>query len=198
MLRFDIRDVLKKLSKTASRMKHQVDSVSMNLPLGTNITFKPNTAETDTAKEIVIFLSDRRVLDSSECCEDCVEAALKSIGEIREFLVQRQLALKHESDSILFVLIEIMLTEIRQFQTYAQKLAPARQTAHLERAEENYYVALNRLRGELLAALAQVANIAKMPIKTQMLNNYPNISRNEQSGYSVTYNRDLYTHVADE
>lgn len=198
MLRFDVREILKRLSRTASRAKRQVDSVSVNLPLGTNITFKPNTVETDTAKEIVIFLSDRRVLDSGECCEDCVEAALKSIGEIREFLVQKQLALKNESDSILFMLIEVILTEIRQFQTYAQKLAPAGQTAHLERAKENYYVALNRLRGELLAILAQIANIAKMPIKTQMLNNYPNISRNEESGYSVTYNRDLYTPAADE
>ena len=137
-----------------------MDSVSVNLPFGT-INIKPHSRESETAKEIVIFLSDRRVLDAAECCDECVDAALKSIQEIRAFLVEKQLGLKDHTDSVLYMLVEIMLTELRQFQTQVQILErPQRGGARILETEPNYYLALNCLRGELLALLSQIANIA--------------------------------------
>lgn len=192
MLKFDLRDAWAKMKTALQRSKRYVDSVSITMPFGT-INLKPNEIESETAKEIVIFLSDRRVLDASECCDSCVSAALQSIQEIRAFLVQKELILKGHTDSVLYLLIEMMLTAIRQFQTHCERLQLPSRTVGLEQNGDSYYEALNALRGTLLALLSQIANIARIPLGQKvLLGNYSSIEVSEKGDYLVRWQSDQY------
>ena len=55
--------------------------------------FTPNEEEISVAKETIIRLRGRRVLNSSECCDNCIERALESLNKIRYELVDLQVKL---------------------------------------------------------------------------------------------------------
>jgi hypothetical protein len=81
-----------KLAPLLERAQHlpaRIDGISIRLPF-VNVTVKPDNVERKVAREIVIRLADRRVLNSFECCDGCIESALKSLQEIRSILVDKQ------------------------------------------------------------------------------------------------------------
>ncbi len=106
----------------------------------------------------MIRLADRRVLNAWECCDGCIDGALKSIQEIRRMLVDKQVELAHRTDSALYLLIELMAEGIRQFLTFEQSLSTGRD----DRAEvqEGYFAGLEMLRAHLHRSLRQVSVIA--------------------------------------
>jgi hypothetical protein len=57
------------------------------------------------ARELVIRLIDRRVLSAWECCDDCIDRALVSLQEIRQILVDKQVALSDMPEGPLYLLI---------------------------------------------------------------------------------------------
>src|SRR5882724_11623007 len=89
-----------KLARLLERAQHlpaKIDGVSLRLPF-VNVTVKPDNVEQKVAREIVIRLADRRVLNSFECCDGCIESALKSLQEIRSILVNNQVELSDRTD----------------------------------------------------------------------------------------------------
>lgn len=67
-------------------------------------------------------MADRRVLSGQECCDGCIDDALKSLQDLRQMLVDKQVELSDMQDGPLFLLIDMMRVGIRQFQTYEQLL----------------------------------------------------------------------------
>jgi len=60
------------LSALISRMRRlpkAVDGVSLNFPF-VRVSVKPQGLERRVAREVVIRLADRRVLNAFECCDD--------------------------------------------------------------------------------------------------------------------------------
>ena len=162
---FDISGVLRKARRIASK---RVAGVTLSLPF-VSVSVNPKDRERQIAREIVIRLKDRRVLSAWECCDDCIERALKSLGEIRAFLVEKELELSDSHDGPLFLLIEMMAAGIRQFLTFEQRLSVAEvQRIHpqarqrLEESKQTYFDALEMLRGHLSRCLGQIAVLAKM------------------------------------
>ncbi|MDO5632730.1 MAG: hypothetical protein Q4G22_12970 [Paracoccus sp. (in: a-proteobacteria)] len=102
------------------RDKH-VGEVTLNLPF-ISVAVNPKDKERQIARELVIRLADRRVLSSWECCDGCIDNALKSLGEIRGILVDKQVELADLQDGPLYMLIDAMARGIRQFMTYEELL----------------------------------------------------------------------------
>ena len=121
----------------------------------------------------MIRLSDRRVLSAWECCDDCIDNALKSLGEIRFLLVDKQVELADVRDGPLYLLIDAMALGIRQFMTFDELLkrddsAPSHpRFGDFHRppdVRQAYFDGLELLRGHLSRCLGQVAVIAGMDV----------------------------------
>jgi hypothetical protein len=52
----------------------------------------------------MIRLPDKRVLDSKECCDDCIKKSLESIQAIRAILIDKQFNLSHVHDGSVYLL----------------------------------------------------------------------------------------------
>lgn len=171
--RFDIGESIARLRAVA-----RVDGVSIRLP-GISVNVKVDDIEKRVAREIVIRLADRRVLNSRECCDSCISNALASLEEIRALLVDKQVQLADVNDRPLFLLISIALEGIRQFLTFEE-----RTKQHARRLSggavdedagfpapgffycERYLRALEQLRAHLFRTLAQIAALADLEIQT--------------------------------
>ena len=169
-LRFDVRKLLAKARRTLNK---RVSGAQIHLP-GFTFSVAPVDPEVKVARQLVIWLADRRVLNAFECCDGCIDRSLVSLLKIREHLVQKQVELSELSDGVLFFLIEFMLQGLRQFLTYEEQLKrqftgddhsrlfPDKHRPHVLR--ENYFAALGVLREHLYGAIVQIAIIAKVTI----------------------------------
>lgn len=134
-----------------------VDGVSINLPF-VSISVKPDDTERRVAREIVIRMADRRVLNSFECCDDCIDRALASLQEIRRLLVDKQVELSGHADGALYLLLEVMAEALRQFSTFEQRLGEG------VKDRERYFAALEMLRAHLHRTLRQVSIVGNVTI----------------------------------
>lgn len=169
--RFDFRNLL---SDARRKIANRVDGLSISLPF-ISFRMRPDNLEEKIARELVIRMADRRVLNSSECCDNCIDEALASLQKIRELLVDKQVELSHAVDSPLSFLIALQLEAIRQFLTFEQRInanaAPSQfvipESGDFRRppdAREQYFAALEMLRAHLHRCLLQTANIGKTTI----------------------------------
>ncbi|KQC06303.1 MAG: hypothetical protein APR62_08090 [Smithella sp. SDB] len=165
--KFDLRDII---SKARKEINDRISGVTITLPF-LEFSVHPEATEKKVAKEIVIRLADRRVLNAFECCDDCIEHALTSLQEIRSLLVNKQVEMANLTNTTLFLLIELMLEAIRQFFTFEEQLRKHKHIAlelpgHLRSPDtkELYFASLEMLRGHLHRCLLQVAAIAGIAI----------------------------------
>jgi hypothetical protein len=161
--KFDLRDLL---TKARRLVNDRVSGVSIKLPFLT-FSVQPEATEERVAKEIVIRLADRRVLNTFECCDDCIDKALASLQEIRSLLVDKQVELANLSNTALYLLTELMIEAIRQFFTYEERLRNRREAvfelpgrSRPPDSKELYFAALEMLRAHLHRCLLQLSAIA--------------------------------------
>jgi hypothetical protein len=164
--KFDVGGLVRRLRKLPAT----VDGVTISLPV-VEISVKPDGTERKVAREVVIRLADRRVLTSSECCDNCIDDALTSLQEIRQIIVDKQVELSDKTDTALYVLLDSVRDSIRQFLTFEQRLNKGgtvdhrNQNTSFRRAAESrelYFAALEMLRAHIHRTLAQVTKIAGM------------------------------------
>jgi hypothetical protein len=164
---FDITDVLKRLRRIA---RSRIGNVTLSLPF-ISVGVSPKSREKQVAREIVIRLKDRRVLNAWECCDDCIDKALGSLQEIRRHLVDKQVELSELQDGPLYLLIDAMTLGIRQFLTFEQRLTqggappggpPKSDLYRTSEVRQAYFDGLEILRGHLSRCLGQVAKLAGM------------------------------------
>jgi len=158
-LRFDVGHLL---AKARSKLNNQVSGVTIKLPF-ISFSVKPDDVEKQAAREIVIQLADRRVLNAFECCDDCIDRALNSLQDIRKLLLEKQLVLSKSTDSSLFLVTDLMLIAIRQFLTFIERLNSESAVILPDRKYKNqeaYFAALEVLRAHLYQCLVQVSIIA--------------------------------------
>jgi hypothetical protein len=151
--KFDLSSVVSR----ARRLPKAVDGISINLPF-VSVSVKPDNTERRVAREIVIRMADRRVLNAFECCDDCIDRALASLQEIRRFIVDKQVDLADHADGALYLLLEAMAEGIRQFSTFEQRLSRRPED------REKYFAALEMLRAHLHRVLLQVSVLGDVKI----------------------------------
>jgi hypothetical protein len=163
------------LTRARQQVKSRLGDVTLNLPF-ISIAVSPRDRECQVARELVIRLRDRRVLSAWECCDDCIEKALKSLSEIREVIVDKQVELAEFQDGPLYLLLEMMGLGIRQFMTFEELLRRDENAPPHPRfgkiyqpldTRQAYFDALEVLRGHLSRCLGQIAAIAGMPALSQ-------------------------------
>jgi hypothetical protein len=157
------------LSSVVKRMKGLPIAVDAKIKISIpffELTVKPDDRENKVAREIIIRLADRRVLNSSECCDNCIDEALGSLKEIRKVLVEKQVELSDKSDSALYILIDSIREAIRQFQTFEQRLNGKHKVEGRRYAErESYFAARELLRGHIYRTLLQIAKVGDFDIR---------------------------------
>lgn len=165
--KFNVSDLVQKARRYT---KKRVDGVTINLPF-ISFSVRPDDLEQKAAREIVIRLANKRVLNAFECCDSCVEKALASLQEIRSLLVDKQVELAGQADGALFLIMELMLEAIRQFFTFEEGLRtvnpnfPGEIHSRMHRVDlEPYFAALEMLRGHLFRCLSQIAVVADTTI----------------------------------
>lgn len=169
--KFDFRAQLKNARR---KLNSRVGSVSVNLPF-LSFSLNPDDLEQRVAREIVIRMADRRVLNAFECCDNCIDQALSSLQEIRRILVDKQVELSGAPDSPLYLLIELQVEAIRQFLTFEQGLNKSARLGPVlpdvpgdfrrpTYVREQYFAALEMLRAHLHRCLVQVSKIANTAI----------------------------------
>lgn len=163
-------DVSELISKAMRHIKNRVDGVVVRLPF-VSISIKPDDLEQKVAREVVIRLADKRVLNAFECCDSCIEHALSSLQEIRAILVDKEVELSRQTDGGLYLILEMMLEGIRRFFTFEEGLRvansdlPGEPHTRLHRHDlQPYFAALEMLRGHLYRCLVQVAVVANTRI----------------------------------
>lgn len=164
--KFDFRAQLKEARR---KLNTRVGSVSINLPF-LSFSLNPDDLEKRVAREIVIRMADRRVLNAFECCDNCIDQALSSLQEIRRILIDKQVELSGAPDSPLYLLIELQVEAIRQFLTFEQRLnqtagpgAVIDTPSDFRRpapVREQYFAGLEMLRAHLHRCLFEVSKIA--------------------------------------
>ncbi|WP_143596317.1 hypothetical protein [Tistlia consotensis] len=169
--RFDLTALIQRARRELARRTDGV-SVTLSLPF-LSFTATPADIERRVAREVVIRMSDRRVLSAQECCDTCIDQALESLQSIRSVLVDKQVELAHLADGPLYLLLEVMLEGVRQFLTFEQRLSsqgherdygdPRDFHRPLDQREA-YFGALEALRGHLSRCLGQVAVIANVEL----------------------------------
>jgi hypothetical protein len=167
--KFNMTDLLARLRRQAS---NRIGDVTLTLPY-LSVVVHPESREKKIARELVIRLKDRRVLSASECCDGCIENALKSLQDIRGILIDKQVELSGAQDGPLYLLIDAMALGIRQFLTFEELLKRADDAPPHPRfkdflrpadVRQSYFDALELLRGHLSRCLVQIAAIAGMPV----------------------------------
>jgi len=165
--KFDLRNLL---NRARQQINDRVSGISINLPFVT-FSVQPEATEKKVAKEIVIRLADRRVLNAFECCDDCIDKALASLQEIRSLLVNKLVELSKFTKGPLYLIIDLMLEAIRQFFTYEERLRNRSNTVfelparfRPPESKEQYFAALEMLRAHLHRCLLQVSTIAETEI----------------------------------
>lgn len=158
------------LNEAGHKLCSKVGSVSINLPF-ISFSLNPVDLETKIAREIVVRMADKRVLNAFECCDNCINQALSSLQEIRSLLVDKQVELSNIPDSPLFLLIELQVESIRQFLTFEQRINENSSVCSVSREfqreppiREQYFSALEMLRAHLYRCLVQVAKIGNTTI----------------------------------
>ena len=162
---------ISKTIKSARRcINKHVDGVEIQVPFF-SFSVNPTDIEKKVARELLIRLPDKRVLNAKECCDNCIDNALTSLQEVRKVLVDKQVELTDYHDGGLYLLIELMAEAIRQFLTYEESLkANARDGQPVKNREfhrdpeirEAYFEVLDQLRFHIHICLTQVAKIAEM------------------------------------
>lgn len=169
---FDLSELL---AKAKRQLNDRVGDVTLNLPL-VSIAVSPKGRERQVARELVIRLQDRRVLSAWECCDSCIDDALKSLGEIRHTIVEKQVELAQLQDGPLYLMLDAMALGIRQFMTFEELLRrdddapPHPRFGDFHRppdTQQAYFDGLEVLRGHLSRCLGQIAAIAEMPVLSE-------------------------------
>jgi len=161
---FDLSMLVQKARRTFT--KH-IEGVSISLPF-VSFSVRPDDREKRVARELVIRLADRSVLNAFECCDGCIDQALASLQEIRSLLVEKQVELGDLSGGSLYLVIDFMREAIRQFLTFEQRIGDREsipQHAHRSPdAQQLYFAGLEALRAHLHRCLIQVAELADVEL----------------------------------
>jgi hypothetical protein len=160
-LKFDIAALLTRFRKLPVEAEA---TVSIRLP-GLQLTARVDDVEKRVARELMVRLADKRVLNAQECCDSCIEGALASLQEIRQLLVDKQVELVKRTDSPLYLLLEMMTEGIRQFLTFEQNLGLAQASSpRSPEVREAYFTGLAALRAHLNGTATQIAAMADVPV----------------------------------
>ena len=165
--KIDVRSMIGKVDGLRGDLNRKVTAVQIKTPC-INFTVYITDSEKKTARKLLLWMKDRRVLSSRECCDGCIKSSIESLLKVRAKLVDAQVELHDSTDKGLFLLTEFMLQPLRQFLTWHEKLQKELKLRDEEKwprdAWDLYFDALNTLREHLKNCLTQIGNIGTVEL----------------------------------
>ena len=154
--KFDIGTIVRRLRRLPVSLK----GVTIKIPF-VDISVDVDRREKKLAREIVLRVADRRVLNSFECCDDFISNSIGSLQEIRRVILDKQVELSDLHDGVLYILLDALRLAIRQFLTFEETTRKIRD--HRLR-NDAYFAGLEILRDHIHRTLNQIAKIAGIEV----------------------------------
>jgi len=147
---------------STSNDKIELDNISLSFPFLVSASFKFEKGIVDIAKETILSLIDRRILNAFECCANCINDALKSLKEIKLELISIKKQLKNNINSPLFYYIDYIVISINAFFDFMERnnLIDSEDFA----TKDIYFDALEMMRNHIAQCMFEIAKIGKMQI----------------------------------
>ena len=159
---FKIPEYKVKIYKTGSSAK-LVDSVSISFPFGICLNIKPSSSDKNIARETVIKLVDRRILNSKECCGSCIKDSVCSLKEIKSDTIKIKEKLIDNINSPLFYLIDYIVLGINSFLNFMERYSD-----NIEENKEIYFIALEIIRTHIANCLIEISKIGNYKINNEI------------------------------
>jgi hypothetical protein len=142
-----------------------ITSLTLSFPFRAGITVSINSKEKDIAKEAIIMLVNRRILNASECCPSCSQQSIDSLKEIKSDLIQIEKKLINSVNGSLFYFIDSIISGVNQFLKYIED-NNFMETFPLNR--EIYFEGFNIIRNHIVQCLYQISKIADYEIRNDL------------------------------
>ncbi len=154
-LKFRIDSIVDLARKVGS---FSADGVTVKLPF-ISFSFKPNDTEQSVAKVSIIYLKDKMFFNPrKEEGDHNIQSEIGSLRNIRKFLNKRQMDLSDHTKGGLFLIIELMLSPIRQFLTFHEH------NSSLKEYSTIYHEGYALLRDHLCSCISRIHQIAGIEI----------------------------------
>ena len=143
-----------------------LDSISFSFPLRISSSFRFEKSIIDIAKETIITLVDRRILNAKECCANCIYNAVNSLKEIKSDLINIKKQLKNNINSPLFYFVDYIIISINSFFDFIERnnLVDNKVDDKDHDIKKVYFDALEIIRNHIAQCMNEIAKIAKIQI----------------------------------
>ena len=147
----------------------KLDDISLSFPFIINASFRFEKNIIDIARETIMALIDRRILNAKECCASCIYKALNSLKEIKSDLINTKKQLKNDINSPLFYFIDYMIISINSFFDFMERnnLIDDKLDDKDHDIKTVYFDALEIIRNHIAQCMNEIAKIAKMQINNE-------------------------------
>jgi hypothetical protein len=142
--------------------KVKLDILTISFPFGISASLKFDKNIKEIAKKTLIFLIDRRILNSKECCGNCIKNAIISLKEIKSDLIGIKKELVNSINSPLYYYVDYIVISINSFLDFMER-------NNLIDVEDNnikeiYFDALEKIRRHIAQCLYEIAKIGDVLI----------------------------------
>ena len=144
-----------------NRKNVALDSISLSFPFGVNIQIKPVESEIKIAREVIIKLIDRRILNAAECCAECIQRAIDSLKEIKADLIDIKCKLTDNINRPIYYFIDYIVLSINSFLDFIE-----RYKIDMEMNRPTYFDALEKLRRHIAKCMVEISKIGECKIDT--------------------------------
>lgn len=158
-LEYKIPKYTKKVNNIENDKYFSVDAVSISIPFGIKFNVTPTKNEVKTAKETILTLIDRRILNSKECCANCIKKSVESLKEIKSDLIQIKIGLVDCMNSSLYYFIDYIIISINSFTDFIER-------NHINEEEHKiiYFDGLEKIRKHIALCMIEISKIGKISI----------------------------------
>ena len=162
---FFLKNKEPRIKSTDSRKQLSVSGINLSFPFSAGITISIKPQERDVAKETIVVLVNRRILNAAECCASCSQQSITSLKEMKSDLIQIEKKLTGSINGPLFYFIDSIVNGINQFLKYIEDYNFI-ETFNLNR--DTYFQSFNIIRNHIVQCLYQIAKIADFEINNDL------------------------------
>jgi hypothetical protein len=151
--------------KSRNDKNYSLKSITLSFPFSAGVSVEVLASEKDAAKETVVALINRRILNTSECCASCSQQSINSLKEIKSDLVQLERKLTDSINGSLFYFIDSIVHGINQFLKYIEDYQ------FLDTFDQNrdtYFQSFNIIRNHIVQCLYQISKIAELELSKDL------------------------------
>jgi len=140
----------------------KMESIGLTFPFGISTTLKPQQRDSEIAKEVIVKLIDRRILNSKECCASCIKQSVDSLKKIKSDLIGIKVRLSNRINEPLFYYVDYIVISINAFNDFIE-----RYENDIEQNKVYYFDALEKIRNHIANCMYEISKIGHYVISKE-------------------------------